>query len=42
MGFLKENWAWILAPIVLFAAAAAFLYFAGDSPVAADGAYQTH
>lgn len=42
MQFLKENWAWIVAPIVLFVAAAAFLYFAGDGAATNDGAYTTY
>ncbi|MFT6110078.1 MAG: hypothetical protein ACJA2W_003003 [Planctomycetota bacterium] len=42
MRLLKENWAWFLAPIVLFTAAAAYLYFAGDGSPAGDGIYVTH
>ena len=42
MRILKENWAWFLAPIVLFTAAAAYLYFAGDASVSGDGGYTTH
>lgn len=42
MQFLKENWVWILAPVVLFAAVAAFLVFSGDGSTYLDGAYNTH
>lgn len=42
MQFLKENWLWILAPIVLFAAVAAFLVFSGDGAPVGDGAYTTY
>ena len=42
MQFLKENWAWVLAPIVLFASVAAYLYFAGDGAALNDGIYTTH
>ena len=39
MQILKENWAWFLAPIVLFAAVAAFLLLSGDS---APGPYELY
>ncbi len=42
MQFLKENWVWILAPVVLFAAVAAFLVFSGDSSAVGDGVYTTY
>ena len=42
MQFLKENWVWILAPIVLFAAVAAFLFLSGDGSAVSDGTYTTH
>ncbi|WP_419191261.1 hypothetical protein [Saltatorellus ferox] len=42
MQFLKENWAWVLAPIVLFAAVAAYLYLAGDGATIPDGGYKTY
>lgn len=30
MRFLKENWVWIVAPIVVFVALVAWLYFTGE------------
>jgi hypothetical protein len=39
MQFLKENWVWILAPVVLFAAVAAFLVFSGEN---VEPVYYTH
>ena len=42
MKFLKENWVWILAPVVLFAAVAAFLAFSGDGSAMGDGGYTTY
>ena len=39
MRFLKENWIWILAPIVVFAAAAAYLYLSRDTGFADAGTY---
>lgn len=42
MQFVKENWIWILAPVVLFVAVAAFLFLSGDGSGAADGVYTTY
>lgn len=42
MQFLKENWAWIVAPVVLFAAVAVYLYLAGDGSAVGDGGYTTY
>ena len=39
MQFLKENWIWILAPVVLFCAVAAFLYLSGGGSSSGDGVY---
>ena len=41
MQFLKENWVWILAPVVLFAAVAAFLVLSGDGATV-DTGYTTY
>ena len=41
MQFIKENWLWILAPVVLFAAVAAFLFLSGDGS-APDDIYTTY
>ncbi|MEM1451288.1 MAG: hypothetical protein AAGI22_19375 [Planctomycetota bacterium] len=39
MRFLKENWIWMLAPMVLFGALALVLYFSGGSGYADGGIY---
>ena len=40
MRFLKENWIWILAPIVLFVGAALYLYLSRDSGFSDSGVYE--
>ena len=39
MRFLKENWIWIMAPVVLFAAVAAYLYLSADGGFSDGGGY---
>lgn len=39
MRFLKENWIWIVAPIVVFAALVAWLYFTADGGFSTSDGY---
>ena len=39
MDFLKENWAWILVPVLLFIAAIVALFVLGDADPAGSHEY---